>query len=247
MQHRDYQKLNPKTFPIGSVCYFVRKNGHRWDIKFGTVEEHYPSAIVLQLYDLANTELIDGVPIEEFQHPTPWKKLPKGWSYDTELFKVTYRGLDISAIKLTDPQSILRAIQEGILIKVQDKEYGFPYPEVTSEYGWRIVFQYDKYCPSYVSLQFDEVYETYEEAQSVVDAHIAELERQAALSDLEWSIEQIDHNLDRAIFLSEENKKEVGKFLLSQDRVEDIETRIYMNNFQWKYKKNRRWVNTPIQ
>lgn len=245
MQH--HKDPNPRKQPIGSVCYFVKKYGHKWEVQFGTVEEHYPSAIVLQLYDLANTELIDGVPIEEFQHPTPWKKLPKGWSYDTELFKVTYRDLDIPGIDLTSPQSIFHGIQTGTLVKVQDKEYGVPYSEVSAKDGWRIVFQYDKYHPSYVSLRFDEVYETYEEAQSVVDAHIAELKRQVALSDLEWSIEQIDHDLDRAFFLSDENKQEVRKFLLSQDRVEDIETRICMGNIQWKYENNRRWVNIPIQ
>ena len=85
------------------------------------------------------------------------------------------------------------------------------------------------------------------EAGKFGDLTLAELERQANLSDLEWSIEQIDHNLDRAIFLSDENKKEVRKFLMSQDRVEDIETRIYMGQLQWKYENNRRWVNIPIQ
>lgn len=225
----------------------MKKYGHKWEVQFGTVEEYYPSAIVLQLYDLANTELIDGIPIEEYGHPTPWRKLPKGWSYNTELFKVTYRDLDMPEIDLADPQSILHAIQMGTLVKVQDKEYGVPDSEVSFKDGWRIVFRYDKYHPSYISLRFDEVYETYEEAQSVVDTHIAELERQANLSDLEWSIEQIDHNLDRAIFLSDENKKEVRKFLMSQDRVEDIETRIYMGQLQWKYENNRRWVNIPIQ
>lgn len=224
----------------------MKKYGHKWEVQFGTVEEYYPSAIVLQLYDLANTELIDGIPIEEYGHPTPWRKLPKGWSCNTELFKVTYRDLDIPGIDLTDSQSILHAIQMGTLVKVQDKEYGVPYSEVSAKDGWRIIFQYE-YHRSYVSLPFNEVYETYEEARNVVDAHIAELERQANLSDLEWSIEQIDHNLDRAIFLSDENKKEVRKFLMSQDRVEDIETRIYMGQLQWKYENNRRWVNIPIQ
>ena len=224
----------------------MKKYGHKWEVQFGTVEEYYPSAIVLQLYDLANTELIDGIPIEEYGHPTPWRKLPKGWSCNTELFKVTYRDLDIPGIDLTDSQSILHAIQMGTLVKVQDKEYGVPYSEVSAKDGWRIIFQYE-YHRSYVSLPFNEVYETYEEARNVVDAHIAELERQANLSDLEWSIEQIDHNLDRAIFLSDENKKEVRKFLMSQGRVEDIETRIYMGQLQWKYENNRRWVNIPIQ
>lgn len=224
----------------------MKKYGHKWEVQFGTVEEYYPSAIVLQLYDLANTELIDGIPIEEYGHPTPWRKLPKGWSCNTALFKVTYRDLDIPGIDLTDSQSILHAIQMGTLVKVQDKEYGVPCSEVSAKDGWRIIFQYE-YHRSYVSLPFNEVYETYEEARNVVDAHIAELERQANLSDLEWSIEQIDHNLDRAIFLSDENKKEVRKFLMSQDRVEDIETRIYMGQLQWKYENNRRWVNIPIQ
>ncbi len=224
----------------------MKKYGHKWEVQFGTVEEHYPSAIVLQLYDLVNTKLIDGIPIKEFKHPTSWKKLPKGWRFDMELFKVTYRDLDISEIDLTKPQSILHAIQIGTLVKVQENENGVPFAEISDNGGWRIIFQYE-YHRSYVSLPFNEVYETYEEARNVVDAHIAELERQANLSDLEWSIEQIDHNLDRAIFLSDENKQEVRKFLMSQDRVEDIETRIYMGRLQWKYENNRRWVSIPIQ
>lgn len=70
------------------------------------------------------------------------------------------------------------------------------------------------------------------------DAYYAELERQSALSDLEWSIEQIDKTLDRWKGLSGATDKEVQNYrewLLGMKRVEDLETRISGGCLQWKY------------
>lgn len=83
-------KLNPKSFPVGSVVYFLRykKRSSEKEIWFGTVLEHYASEIAIQLYDLRDTRMIEGVPVKNFKTPSKWKKLPKGWSWDTVLFEI---------------------------------------------------------------------------------------------------------------------------------------------------------------
>ena len=84
--------INRKDIPIGSIVYFVDKSaykipGHTWGVSVGVVEEHYTTEICLQLIEPKDTRLIDGVPISECPLVGPWHKLPKGWTYEKELFE----------------------------------------------------------------------------------------------------------------------------------------------------------------
>lgn len=150
--------INRQEIPIGIVVFYIEKHGHEWKVEFGTVEEHYTSEICVQLYDVADTRLINGVPANEFVTPTKWKKLPKGWSYNI---------------------------------------------------------------------------------------HQAELKRQANLSDLEWSIEQIDKDIDRwaAIYdISTEEKAKCRERIMCIDKLENDETRVFGGMVQWKYEDKKRWM-----
>lgn len=85
---------------------------------------------------------------------------------------------------------------------------------------------------------------TYEEAKSEVDANIAEFMRQAALSDYDLSVEQIDNTLNRWQKIMDSSDKERIKYrewILGMKNVVDIETRIFDGNVQWKYWKNKKW------
>ena len=85
---------------------------------------------------------------------------------------------------------------------------------------------------------------TYEEAKSEVDKNVKEFERQLSLTDYEWSVEHICMNLDifKAIHgLSERDIDSYREFILGMDNVENIETRIYQGQIQWKYEDKKRW------
>lgn len=243
-------KINRKEIPVGTVVFYIHKHGHEWSVEFGTIEEHYTSEICVQLYDFKETRLINGIPVDEFETPTKWQKLPKGWSYDTKLFEQTNSELPELAKKLNPrkAEDILTAIKEGILVKVQDKDYCHIRDEIDSKKGWRIVRNYpmwEKHKPNYVSLGLSEVFRTYEEAQEIINLHNAEFERQANLSDFEWSIEQIDKDIDRwaAMYsITDEEKARCRERLMSIDNLEYVETRVFDGKIQWRYENKKRWM-----
>ena len=100
-----------------------------------------------------------------------------------------------------------------------------------------------------MTLQKDNAFKTYEEAQAVIDAHEAEWKRQSELTDEEWSKEEIERDLERARVshnFSVEDCDKIRDFLFGMDHIDSIETRIYCGEFQWKYEKNKRWNSIDI-
>lgn len=81
-----------------------------------------------------------------------------------------------------------------------------------------------------------------------MQADLAELNRIANLSDYDWSVEQIDKALEKLRVIMqypEDRIQACREFLLSQDRVEDIDVRVSMKGLEWKYDRNKRW-NTVV-
>lgn len=245
--------INRKKLEKGMVGYFVKRSNfypYDWKVEWGVVEENYPSEVCLQHYEPLNVRTINGIPVKDFKTPTEWQKLPKGWTYNTKLFEY---GSDESLFpnnprdyKLDKPEDILKAIEDGMLVRVQDQDAHCHYKTEITKEGWRIVCKHDinDYHPSYSSVMFNEVYPTYEEAQKVIEAEKAERERQANLSDYEWSVEQIDKILSRAVafdYLSNEEMEELRKRILELENVEDVELRLCHGGVEWKYCKNKRW------
>lgn len=251
-------EFNPKKTPVGSVVYFLRqKNGWRSpekEVWFGTVVEHYIREVAIQLYEPFDTRTINGIPVKEFKTPTAYKKLPKGWSWDTKLFEIgnyvpdelkefmSLRHNDIIA----SPENILAAIKAGALVKVDDNDHAVFSTTIDKSHGFSIVRNYSEfsYNPNTISLPWGQLYETYEDAKRELDTINAEFIRQSELSDLDWSIEQIEITLDTwadIYNIPQEKKDEVRKRLLALDRLEDVVTKISDHGVQWKYEKEKRW------
>ena len=122
--------------------------------------------------------------------------------------------------------------------------------EITKD-GFRIVKKYPmwKHHIDHTSVRPDKVYFTYEEAKKEVDENIAEFNRQASLSDYDWSVEQIDKTLKRYQIINDATDEEVKQYrdwLLAMSNVEDVETRIFGGDIQWKYWKNKKWNNIEL-
>lgn len=254
--------INRKEFPIGSLVYYINKYNPKgqlgWSVKYGFVEEHYPGTIVLKLVEPFDCTTINGIPKKELVTPTKWQKLPKGWTYNTELIHFEHdetlfpncNKAKETKFDIKNPETIINAYKNSWLVEINKNDHSRVETEITKD-GWRIIrnFYYSKYVPEFVSLDFRDVYGTYDDAQKVIDAHNAELKHQAELSDYDWSVEQIDKTIDKMITLGAdvELANKYKNFILKQENVEDIETRLSSTGgFQWKYCSQKRWKTVEI-
>lgn len=243
-------KRKQKRFNKGDIVYWCHRRGHEFSVHWGMVYEQFSDAVCIDYLSPKERRLVNGIPIDEFESETRYKKLPKGWSYDTKLFEITYDDSENYSIDITNPTSIKEAYQKGYLVEDYKIFHGVIEAEITDK-GYRIVKKYPSglHHISSVSIRPDRLYTTYEEAKKEVVANVAELIRQSNLTDEEWSIEQIDKTLNRwqrVYGATDELKNQYRDWLLAMGNVEDIETRLYDGNVQWKYWKNKRWNNIEL-
>lgn len=239
-------------FQSGDVVYWVerrRRSPYEYYIDYGIVDEEFSDAVCAERLHIKDNRYINGIPYKDFPQYTHWEKLPKGWTYNTQLFEVEWRARDhvVSTVyRIDNPDDIKRALRDGIVVYLKDYDQTVPHSEIDKKLGWRIRKEHDNstYIYPYVTLQKDNAFKTYAEAKAVIDAQEAEWKRQSELTDEEWSIEQIDHDLQRWAKIyskSPEEMQRVRDFLLGMDKIEDIETRVFGEDFQWKYEKNKKW------
>lgn len=239
-------------FQPGNVVYWVGRHRHspyEYYVDYGIVDEEFSDAVCVDRLHIRDNRYINDVPYKEFPSVTKWQKLPKGWTYNTELFVMEWHNNDwavLNTLRIDNPEDIKKALELGILVYLKDYDQTVPRSEIDKKLGWRIRKEHDDsfYVYPYVSLQKDKAFKTYAEAQAVIDAQEAEWKRQSELTDEEWSIEQINNDLQRWAKIYSKSPEEVQKvrdFLLGMDKVEDIETRVFGGDFQWKYWKNKKW------
>lgn len=239
-------------FQSGDVVYWVerhRRSPYEYYIDFGIVDEEFSDAVCVDRLHIRDNRYINDISYKEFPSVTKWQKLPKGWTYNTELFAMEWRNNDwavLNTLRIDNPEDIKTALEKGILVYLKDFDQTVPHSEVDKKLGWRIRKEHDNssYVYPHISLQKNNAFKTYAEAKAVIDAQEAEWKRQSELTDEEWSIEQIDHDLQRWAKIyskSPEEMQRVRDFLLGIDKIEDIETRVFGEDFQWKYWKNKKW------
>ncbi len=258
MKERYYvmQKGFEKRFYLGDIVYWCEKKGDgRYEIHYGMVEEQFSNAVCIDLLEKKETRYVDGVPIDQFETEQKYRKLPKGWTYSTKLFKLEWR-IDpeeerlLQQVKMDQPETIKKAYEIGLLIKSDQIFHGNIESDITKE-GFRIVKKYPmwQHPITQVSIRPDKVYFTYQEAQEEAEKHLAELERMANLSEYDWAVESIDRTLSHWKKIQDATKEEVSSYrnwLLSMKHVEEIETRVHFGNVQWKYLKNTKWHNIVL-
>jgi len=239
-------------FQSGDVVYWVGRRRHspyEYYVDYGIVDEEFSDAVCADKLHIRDNRYINDIPYKEFPSVTKWQKLPKGWTYNTELFKMEWRNNDwavLNTLRIDNPEDIKKALELGILVYLKDYDQTVPHSEVSNKLGWRIIKAHDdsSYVYPHVTLQKDKAFKTYTEAQAVIEAQETEWKRQSELTDEEWSIEQIDHNLQRWAKIYSKSPEEVQRVrdsLLGMDKIEDIESRVFGGEFQWKYWKNKKW------
>ena len=238
-----------KRFEHGDIVYWCHSNGYDYSVKYGMVDEQFSDAIVIDLLVPRERRLINGIPIDKYENPTKYKKLPKGWSYETKLDEVTYEPMPDEErnfqINIKSPVSIKMAYDLGYLVKDSTIYHGNVESEITNN-GYRVIKKYPmwKHHIDHVSIRPDRVYDNYMDALYEVQANKAEFLRQASLTDEEWSIEQIDKTIaqwKRATDSSDEEAKRYHDWLVNIKDVDKIETRLCGGEIQWKYEDKKRW------
>lgn len=263
--HHVYQ-INPKEVEIDEIVYFIYDNKK---IYFGIVDKHYADCICLKIYSLKETRYIDDVPYKDVPSCGKWRKLPKGWTYDTELFQLTTKINDdekamIDLLRISDKQALRQAIEKGILVPSESLDWSYIEAEIDSKRGYRLVKKYPndyglssieriKMC-GYSCVKFTDVYMTFDEAQKVVDDWKSGLEKIAAMSDEEYYFRDILQSVEKAMGL-----KYWGKDIVEYEEavetymnyfinlgIESIEVRNRGYNLEWKYTKNKKWLNVCL-
>lgn len=239
-----------KRFNPGNIVYWCHQRGHEYSVHYGMVDEQFSDAVVIDYIVPRERRRVDEIPIDEFHSEQRYRKLPKDWTYNTKLFELTWDDFTSEekdfVLDISKPETLQEAYDKGYLVKDNIIFHGVIEAEITKD-GFRIVKKYPResfHHIDHVSIRPDKVYFTYKEAKKEVDENIAEFRRQAALSDYDWSVEQIDKTLDMWKAFNDASDKEVKAYrnwLLDMKDVENIETRLWGNEIQWKYWKNTRW------
>ena len=245
-----------KRFNKEDLVYWCHKKAHEYSVQYGLVDEQFSDAVIIDYIVPRERRIIDGIPLDEFKSEERYRKLPKGWSYDTKLFEVTHEVLDeeenefLRNCKITDSKGIKEVYNKGYLVK-KNKIFGGNIETEITKQGFRVVKKWPMYVPyiTHVSIRPDKVYFTYEEAKKEVDDNVAEFNRQAELSEYDWCVEQIDKTLSRFKFykgLSDEEINQYREWILGLDNIENIETRISGGEIQWRYLNKKRWCNIEL-
>lgn len=244
-------------FKPDDIVYFVQRN--KWDFRYeiiiGIVLEEFSDGVYVERIHLTENRYINDIPYNEFPTFGKWHKLPKKWTYDAELFEVECHLTKeeenlLLTLSLTKPNDVTKGLKEGILIPLHLKDQSIPHTEIDGRNGrWRIYKESPKefnYIHPYICLKNkNKIYFTFEEAEAEIKEIEAEIERVKNLSDEEWSKEQIQKDIDRWIVSSNpspERIEEIKNFIFSLPKIDMVETRVYMGEFQWRYENKKRWV-----
>lgn len=236
-------------FNNGDIVYWCHSNGWKLSVKYGMVDEQFSDAVVIDFLVPRERRLIDGIPIDQYENPTKYKHLPKGWSYDTRLYEVTYEPMPEEeknyVFNVKSPVCIKEAYNRGYLVKDSTIFHGKVESEIANG-GYRVVKKYPmwEHHIDHVSIRPDKVYDNYMDALYEKQEKEAEFKRQAALTDEEWSIEQIDKTISwwkHSTDSSDEEAQRYHDWFVNMKDVDRIETRYWGGEIQWKYEDKKRW------
>lgn len=245
-------------FKNGDIVYWCQYIQGKCVIHYGMVDTQFSDVVCIDLLVPKDCRTVDGVPIKEWKPDYRTHKLPKNWTYNTILFEYghtddfseiseKYKNLDI-----TDKNKILKAYNNGCLVKSIDNCHCNIEVDISKgTYILKLIYNGYGYVDYYnginrISVSPPKVYDNYQDAFNEKLKYEAEFQRVQNLTNLEWSIEQIDKILDRwsgLYHIPDKQKKSYRDFIMNLSDLEDVEVRMNAGNIQWKYWKNKRWNN----
>ena len=133
-----------KRFNQGDIVYWCHHKGNAdYSVHYGMVDEQFSDAVVIDYLVPRERRRVDGVPIDEFQSEQRYRKLPKGWTYNTELFKLTWDDFTPEekefVLDISKPETLKEAYDKGYLVKDNTIFHGVIEDEITKD-GFRMQF-----------------------------------------------------------------------------------------------------------
>lgn len=268
---KEVSNISRPNLKVGDIAYWVERVNYShsryggFDVKFGIIDEVWKDCYVVN-YLVPYEEVvitIDGndntfktfADMQDFISNMSYRKLPKGWTYNTRLFtwEVTHPIKLEGSIK--NPEDIKKAVECGALVRPKMKvtNAGFP-NDIVEKQGWKLKMNptYGRYgTNSYIQsdIPLDKYYtfSTWEDAEKLAKILREEKEWSANLTDSEYVEVRILRVLNKAqekIFgenaLTAEEAKRIYKFMIKQKRFDEIECR-WFGGFQWRYYDSKKW------
>lgn len=252
-------KDQAERLKIGDVLYYVERNGHQAYPYFGLFGyyDDFGENISIDLVELfehrfISSEYVEPTPIDEFHTEETWHRLPKDWTYNTELFQIEDRTPEWKIrrrdeLKITNPEDVRTALTERIIGLARTKYHGSVEAEIDRHKGWRIKKEYPAWWmtygepnPNYRSAGIKDVFSSYQEAFDRCNEIKSEWEAEAALSDEEWSKKEIEKVLQ---FFPEEQSGAYRRILFSMPDIDDLEVKKGASGLMYRYfSKHGDWI-----
>lgn len=224
------------------VCYFVDRDvSGRMYVVCGIYEYKGTCTHVVSRLKNPEVRLINGIPFDEFTSETEFKKVPKGWTYNTPMYTVTEDLEKIEKInaamegkRYDNPSDVQWLFDNGFLVKKEDIE-----PVIEAEYDhdrYRIVKKYPAWtiCIGRHNTAYpnhDEVFETYEEAQRKMEEIKEHNHQESIYCTLLDFFESLDWALNK--YEADHGGREIDTIrqkILERPHYEEIVFRYYKGN-----------------
>lgn len=252
-------------YPVGSIAYYVKRehDGSRYGVWFGIVDDQWFGKVSLhfltpkRISKYYAAQCPNGATLEEViaKHCYKKHKLPKGWDCDVRLVEEKEDPKEreilnsvMSKVDIKKPETILDAMKTGYLVRREPFD-NLVIKSVVEKDGFYLKAEdangmWSFHEPTERIIDLDDVFGDYESAATVARAHNDELARQAALSDYDWSVEQIEKILAQWQHFTSASPQEVDsvrKQIMDMKNIEDIECRMNGGNVQVKHWKREKW------
>ena len=251
--------IDRREIKEGQIVFFLERHNmspHDFYIGYGVVDFYSCTDVCVDWLGFKDNRIVvtlDGkrTPFTEFKNDMEYRKLPKGWTYNTKLYDIEYDDSDdeikkeILSIKGLDKQ-VREAYNRGILVKKTLIDY-----ESIDAFVDKDGYKLSRKLPMWTqhrtgsTYRYDELFATSDEAKKALDDYKAEQTRKANLSDREYTLEDIHKTVNRhktVYRASDEYYKNVLDFFENRcDNVEDVDVRIYGGVIQWKYYNKKKW------
>ena len=181
---------NIGNFKDGDIVYWVTKDYYsNYYVTYGIIDCLSDSGAMIDLLSVYERRRVNGIPINEFKSETKFKKLPKGWTWNTELFEITFDKFNKwtadDCLSLTDAENVKRLLDKGILVRTREIFDGEIQAEITKE-GYRIVKTYPMWRrlkQKSATVPYHKLYHDFKSAEREAESLNAEIERQTTLTD----------------------------------------------------------------
>ena len=268
---KEVSNISRPDLRVGDIAYWVERANYGYCsyngfwVKYGIVDEVWkdcyvvnylvPYEEVIITIDNENHTFKTFAEMQDFINNMSYRKLPKGWTYNTKLF--TWR--TVNPIKaegsVKNPEDVKKAVECGSLVRPKMKvtNDGFP-ADVVEKHGWKLTMSPTSgrdsshtYISSDILLDKYYTFSTWEDAEKLAKILKQEKEWSANLTDSEYVEIRILRVLNKAqerIFgenaLTAKEAKRIYKFMIKQKRFDEIECR-WLGRFQWRYYDSKKW------